>query len=212
MGSATPIAMVMAFSIVYSPEAVEHLAALPKAVQELVLDKVEEQQGHEPALPKAHGNPREAGKHSEPIVAPSERAPWLAGEPKNSFTEQKHWACHGTERPRRARGGRWFSSSYPIVYDDLGLGGGNGSRSDADMSDEERPPGQSDPPAASPGDEAASHPAPAAKKSHRVNAPPVPREIAAPIRKTEYRPARNGICWCGSGKKYKKCHMASDGG
>ena len=19
---------------------------------------------------------------------------------------------------------------------------------------------------------------------------------------------RNGLCWCGSGKKYKKCHMA----
>jgi uncharacterized protein YecA (UPF0149 family) len=21
---------------------------------------------------------------------------------------------------------------------------------------------------------------------------------------------RNDLCWCGSGKKYKKCHMASD--
>ncbi len=21
---------------------------------------------------------------------------------------------------------------------------------------------------------------------------------------------RNDICWCGSGKKYKKCHMAAD--
>ena len=23
---------------------------------------------------------------------------------------------------------------------------------------------------------------------------------------------RNDLCWCGSGKKYKKCHMLADGG
>ncbi|MCD6586075.1 MAG: SEC-C domain-containing protein [Desulfobacteraceae bacterium] len=23
---------------------------------------------------------------------------------------------------------------------------------------------------------------------------------------------RNDLCWCGSGKKYKKCHMESDAG
>ena len=23
-------------------------------------------------------------------------------------------------------------------------------------------------------------------------------------------PGRNDPCWCGSGKKYKKCHMAAD--
>jgi mRNA-degrading endonuclease RelE of RelBE toxin-antitoxin system len=41
----------MPFSIIYSPEAVDHLAALPKAAQKLVLDQVEEQLAHEPALP-----------------------------------------------------------------------------------------------------------------------------------------------------------------
>lgn len=24
------------------------------------------------------------------------------------------------------------------------------------------------------------------------------------------RPGRNEPCWCGSGRKYKKCHMATD--
>ena len=24
------------------------------------------------------------------------------------------------------------------------------------------------------------------------------------------KPGRNDICWCGSGKKYKKCHMLDD--
>ena len=26
----------------------------------------------------------------------------------------------------------------------------------------------------------------------------------------EVLPGRNEDCWCGSGKKYKKCHMAQD--
>jgi len=25
------------------------------------------------------------------------------------------------------------------------------------------------------------------------------------------KPGRNEPCWCGSGKKYKKCHQAEDG-
>ncbi|MEX1367894.1 MAG: SEC-C metal-binding domain-containing protein [Nannocystaceae bacterium] len=25
------------------------------------------------------------------------------------------------------------------------------------------------------------------------------------------RPGRNDPCWCGSGTKYKKCHLATDG-
>jgi NADPH-dependent ferric siderophore reductase len=33
----------------------------------------------------------------------------------------------------------------------------------------------------------------------------------APIRR-EARPERNAPCWCGSGKKYKKCHLAEDEG
>jgi hypothetical protein len=24
------------------------------------------------------------------------------------------------------------------------------------------------------------------------------------------KPGRNDICWCGSGKKYKKCHLPED--
>lgn len=32
---------------------------------------------------------------------------------------------------------------------------------------------------------------------------------AAPAVRTE-RPGRNEACWCGSGKKYKKCHLAAD--
>ncbi len=30
-----------------------------------------------------------------------------------------------------------------------------------------------------------------------------------PVRRTE-RPGRNEPCWCGSGNKYKKCHLRSD--
>ena len=26
------------------------------------------------------------------------------------------------------------------------------------------------------------------------------------------RPGRNDTCWCGSGKKYKKCHLEEDEG
>lgn len=38
---------------------------------------------------------------------------------------------------------------------------------------------------------------------------PLPPPIE-PIRKAAHRPGRNDPCWCGSGKKYKKCHLASD--
>jgi uncharacterized protein YecA (UPF0149 family) len=31
----------------------------------------------------------------------------------------------------------------------------------------------------------------------------------APVRKVA-RPGRNDVCWCGSGKKYKKCHLGRD--
>ncbi len=31
-------------------------------------------------------------------------------------------------------------------------------------------------------------------------------ERVAPVTK----PGRNGACWCGSGKKYKKCHLPTD--
>jgi len=32
---------------------------------------------------------------------------------------------------------------------------------------------------------------------------------AVPARR-EDRPGRNDPCWCGSGKKYKKCHLSED--
>jgi len=28
--------------------------------------------------------------------------------------------------------------------------------------------------------------------------------------KKEVIPGRNDICWCGSGKKYKRCHLETD--
>ncbi len=33
--------------------------------------------------------------------------------------------------------------------------------------------------------------------------------VQQPVRRKE-KPGRNEPCWCGSGKKYKKCHYASD--
>ena len=41
----------MAFAIIYSPEAIDHLQALPKATQVLVVDQIDEQLAHEPTLP-----------------------------------------------------------------------------------------------------------------------------------------------------------------
>ncbi len=38
--------------------------------------------------------------------------------------------------------------------------------------------------------------------------PPPPVET---IRKTGPKLGRNDPCWCGSGKKYKKCHLGKDG-
>jgi hypothetical protein len=37
-----------------------------------------------------------------------------------------------------------------------------------------------------------------------------PYEPVQPIRNTFRRPGRNDPCWCGSGKKYKKCHLSQD--
>jgi len=40
------------------------------------------------------------------------------------------------------------------------------------------------------------------------------RRAAAPVlqRRNRAKIGRNDPCWCGSGKKYKACHMAADGG
>ncbi len=56
----------MPFAIIYSPEAVDHLAALPKASQRLVLNQVEIQLTHEPALPT----------RKRKVLQPNPVAPW----------------------------------------------------------------------------------------------------------------------------------------
>ncbi|MBI2299755.1 MAG: SEC-C domain-containing protein [Armatimonadetes bacterium] len=49
----------------------------------------------------------------------------------------------------------------------------------------------------------------------------LPEELRSHVRKdahlhptvqNEERPGRNDPCWCGSGKRYKHCHLKSDGG
>jgi mRNA-degrading endonuclease RelE of RelBE toxin-antitoxin system len=56
----------MAFTIVYSPEAVDHLSALPKAEQVTVIDQVEVQLAHQPTLPT----------HKRKVLRPNPLAPW----------------------------------------------------------------------------------------------------------------------------------------
>ncbi|MBI1813434.1 MAG: type II toxin-antitoxin system RelE/ParE family toxin [Deltaproteobacteria bacterium] len=56
----------MVFAIVYSPEAVDHLAALSKATQRLVVDQVEKQLTHEPNLPT----------RKRKLLRPNPIAPW----------------------------------------------------------------------------------------------------------------------------------------
>ena len=60
------VGLVMAFSIIYSPEAVDHLAALPKDSQKLVLDEVERQLAHDPAL----------ATRKRKVLRPNPIAPW----------------------------------------------------------------------------------------------------------------------------------------
>ena len=56
----------MAFEIIYSPEAVDHLQALPKATQVLVVDQVDEQLVHQPTLPT----------RKRKVLRPNPIAPW----------------------------------------------------------------------------------------------------------------------------------------
>jgi mRNA-degrading endonuclease RelE of RelBE toxin-antitoxin system len=56
----------MAFTIMYSPEAVDHLSALPKAEQVLVIDQVEQQLTHQPTLPT----------RKRKVLRPNPLAPW----------------------------------------------------------------------------------------------------------------------------------------
>lgn len=56
----------MAFSIIYSPEAVDHIRSLPKATQIFVVDQVDEQLPHEPKLPT----------RKRKLLRPNPIAPW----------------------------------------------------------------------------------------------------------------------------------------
>jgi mRNA-degrading endonuclease RelE of RelBE toxin-antitoxin system len=56
----------MAFKIIYSPEAVDHLAALAKATQVIVVDQIDEQLTHEPMLPT----------RKRKLLRPNPIAPW----------------------------------------------------------------------------------------------------------------------------------------
>jgi SEC-C motif len=42
--------------------------------------------------------------------------------------------------------------------------------------------------------------------------PPPDIPATAPIRNVQAKLGRNDPCWCGSGKKFKKCHLGKDGG
>ena len=42
--------------------------------------------------------------------------------------------------------------------------------------------------------------------------PPPDIPATAPIRNTKAKLGRNDPCWCGSGKKFKKCHLGKEGG
>jgi preprotein translocase subunit SecA len=42
----------------------------------------------------------------------------------------------------------------------------------------------------------------------RTNAPE--KQLPQTVRKVDSRPGRNDPCWCGSGQKYKRCHMRED--
>jgi len=56
----------MAFAIVYSPEAVDHLRLLPKSSQVLVVDQVDEQLARQPTLPT----------RKRRLLRPNPIAPW----------------------------------------------------------------------------------------------------------------------------------------
>ena len=56
----------MVFTIVYSPEAVDHLAALPKTTQTLVVDEVDKRLARQPTLPTRRRK----------LLRPNPIAPW----------------------------------------------------------------------------------------------------------------------------------------
>ena len=56
----------MVFETLYSPEAIDHLVALTKVEQVLVLDQVEQQLSHQPLLPT----------RKRKVLRPDSIAPW----------------------------------------------------------------------------------------------------------------------------------------
>jgi preprotein translocase subunit SecA len=55
----------------------------------------------------------------------------------------------------------------------------------------------------------AVHPSAMAAGQTEAGAPGATKQAPEPVR-VKKTPGRNDPCWCGSGKKYKKCHMKSD--
>ncbi len=51
---------------------------------------------------------------------------------------------------------------------------------------------------------------PPARREPLYDAPEPPPQPVETIRKTGPRLGRNDPCWCGSGKKYKNCHLRQD--
>jgi hypothetical protein len=43
----------------------------------------------------------------------------------------------------------------------------------------------------------------------QAETPGATEQVSAPVR-VQKMPGRNDLCWCGSGKKYKHCHMKAD--
>jgi preprotein translocase subunit SecA len=53
---------------------------------------------------------------------------------------------------------------------------------------------------------------PGPPEARESESPPRPAPAPAPVVRTAPRVGRNDPCYCGSGKKYKKCHMLIDEG
>ena len=56
--------------------------------------------------------------------------------------------------------------------------------------------------------EYANHQADLRRQTRAASITP-PRQVISPV-KNRAAPGRNDPCWCGSGKKYKHCHLRSD--
>ncbi|HEY89151.1 MAG TPA: hypothetical protein G4N98_05385 [Thermoflexia bacterium] len=56
----------------------------------------------------------------------------------------------------------------------------------------------------------ASHQNPAAPRNLRASAGDVPSIEKSRPHTSKKLPGRNDPCWCGSGKKYKNCHLRAD--